>query len=242
MRSFNIIDVCWTLRDAVLYAQDWENRECMRLQAFRFINSVNGGELTRETMDGYPCDRYRPFFYSRYWEDNKYSDQAIQGVFPALYMMQLQASREKATQRGTTRKRVAIGVVDRFDPDSQKLDCSGCKNRDITQIYQDTEDILAQVLKYLTGVKYYCIDGGEKYVLAHETLVYEWANNSQITQYSEDFPFSEKVHSLNMDINLERVEFTTDHIHGTQTELILEMQDCEIPDWCFDVSKYKFDR
>lgn len=241
MRSFNIIDVCWALRDAVRYSQAWDGRDCMQLQTFRFISSVNGAELTRDSMDAYMCDRYRPFFYSRYWEDNKYSENAVVGKLPALYLMQMAASREKATQRGTTRKQIAIGIVDKYDPDTDKLNCAGCPSRAIPQIYQDTEDMLAQVLKYLANVSYYCIDG-EKYGLFHSDLMVEWANNGQVSSYTEEFTFSEKVHSLNLDINLEQVVFDSDRIYGTQAQLLVELQDCEIPDYCFNVTKYKFDR
>lgn len=240
--KYTLIDFCWLLRDAVRYSQSVEDGDCFELKTFRYLTTPNGAELTRDNMDAYPCDKNWPFFYSKLWESNGYNTMKIVGELPALFLMTANTNRGRPFERGKALKRLIIGVVDRFTDDCAKGNCSGCKGRTIPQILQDTEDVLARTLRFLANSAFYSIDGGDSYGLFNRDLITEWLNAAQITSAEEDFAFSELLYAKNQEINLETTYYDADGIYGTQTEILVEFDDCLIPDYTFDVNRFSFDR
>ena len=240
---YDLEDICWLLIDAVRYSKKVVGHPCLTLESFRFISSPTGEELTSDSMGAFPCDKGKPYFYSRYWESGGYKPDYIKGKLPCLFLVENQASKQRPFElsHGVVRSDITLGIVDKLDEGVEKVNCDPCTGRTIPEIFRDTQKMLEQVLVYISRSSLFLVNG-DTYGLWNDDLMEEYLNLGKVSSAVKQFSFGETIASLNASINFERPYYSTDQLFGTQASFIIEYNGCMGYDPEYNVSKYPIQR
>lgn len=136
------------IRDAVKH---YQAEGCKRPNTFAVLNSPDN--LNADNLGKTICDAYRPFFFSRQWEAKRYNPSDLSFTYPIVTVYEGQQEvTDLFTNKQTICYTIDLAVLDQYDQNCTKH-CQGDKGRTPNEIYQDTEDILFEILGYLKNVK-----------------------------------------------------------------------------------------
>lgn len=136
------------LKEAVRYYPT-NSDMCKQPQTFAVLSQVS--DLSTQNLGKTICDKNKPYFFSRLWENKKYNPSDLSFQWPAIVVYEENMEVKDAFSRDASIcYNVTISVLDVFDKDCDKLKCTGCKGRTQNEVFQDTEDILFNVMRYLT--------------------------------------------------------------------------------------------
>lgn len=208
------------------------SRLCDRLQAFRVVPINPAGVPIKQLMAATVCDKDKPYFYSRLWEERGYNPNAIDWNFPLLYAYNVRISPVERRPGNITRMThtVEVGVIDQLP---EQKGCVGCNGRTPNEVYQDTTRLLMASLDYLAGVGYYPVDGETG--LLHETRAGELYDAG--TLYSAE-PYDRLLKATGTKIDnltFDYFEQYTERVYGTFTTLQFVATGCQGLTWNFDV-------
>ena len=156
-------DIYQQIKNAVMYYPA-NAKKCLQPQAFRVL--TNEAHLTAANLGVIPKEKNTPFFFSRAWAANKYNPNAIVYDYPLVVATRLNRNAQKVAQKDrvfTSELRVQIGVIDRVADDCKGCDPEDCAARTVEQVKQDTEQMLINVIEYLSSVNLYDVDGLRTY-------------------------------------------------------------------------------
>jgi len=151
------------IKNAVMYYPVNEKR-CLQPQTFRVL--LNDAHLAAPNLGVIPLEKDTPFFFSREWAANKYNPNAIVYDYPLVVIAPLNRSAQQGIGNDKVFKselRVQLGVMDKVTNDCAGCDPQSCEARTSEQVRQDTEQMLLNILYYLSGVNLYELDGVRSY-------------------------------------------------------------------------------
>jgi hypothetical protein len=142
-----ISNIYQSLKEAVRFYPN-VSEPCKAPQTFAVLANVS--DLSTPNLGKTICDKNKPYFFSRLWENKKYNPSDLSFQWPAIvvYEENMDLSGVFSNEQKLCYN-VTISVLDTFDKDCDKLRCTGCKGRTPNEVFQDTENILFDVLKYL---------------------------------------------------------------------------------------------
>lgn len=145
-------DIIEALKAAVIFSPSNE-MPCRQIQTFRVIDQGVGGVLAAENLGATICDKDRPWFWSREWVGKKNNPNKITWQFPVLAVVETSYEVNKPLAQATERcYNFNISVLDIYTQDCEKWNCKGCKGRSMNDVYEDTETLLFQAVRYLSGL------------------------------------------------------------------------------------------
>ena len=175
------------VRDAVKYYPIPPKAEDMCEQPQTFVVLEALSDMSMENLGRTPCDRGKPYFYSRLWEDMKYNPSKIAFKFPLVGLLELSGESYNAFARDYEQcHNFQLVVVDTFSENCLKGKCSGCDGRNGNEIFRDTEIMLNKVLKYLSSCNAVRYDGNTELFLHPQSLSDELVAKNVYTTYETD--------------------------------------------------------
>ncbi len=163
------------LKEAVRYYPT-NTDTCKQPQTFAVLSQVS--DLSTPNLGKTICDKNKPYFFSRLWENKKYNPSDLSFQWPAIVVYEENMEvKDSFSRDASICYNVTISVLDVFDKDCDKLKCTGCKGRTQNEVFQDTEDILFNVMRYLTELVI-----TEDSELVHNTLAAS-VNEGQTAHY-----------------------------------------------------------
>ncbi len=147
--SKTVLDFFRTSKTIVQNAKEVPARPWLRLNCFRVLQMDRETEIATENLGATISDKDKPFFWSRYWHNNKYSPNAIRREFPLLTIFETENSgkTDEVFSRFHEVYTFDISVLDVY-----RDDCNGkpgCEGRTINEIYIDTKVLLQNYLREL---------------------------------------------------------------------------------------------
>lgn len=178
---------------------------CLQLQSFRVLAESFGSEIGIDTLGATPCDKDRPYFWSRKWDALNNKADKITFDWPLLYVFETSGVRTNPFgARDKVNATLEIGVLDIVQDDCAKGRCSGCPGRTSHEIYRDTQGLLSGAMRYVGGAVWASVDGGsaglyneatlrEAYGAAGYEIVNHWGSTLEntaknIAQFRVDYP------------------------------------------------------
>lgn len=149
-----INDVYQQIKNAVLFYPK-SAQKCKCPQAFRVL--FNESHIAASNLGATVRDKHTPFFYSRAWADIKHNPNNIIFDYPLVVATPLTS--DVTFKHGATSSlvRLQIGVLDKYVNDCDTCAPESCGARTSEQVRQDTEQMLINVLQYLSSVNLYKI-------------------------------------------------------------------------------------
>lgn len=126
---------------------------CLRPQTFAVLDSMSN--LSTPNLAKVLCDKNKPYFYSRIWEDLKYNPSQLKFDYPLVVVFELNGdATDLFSSRQKTCYNLQLMVVDSYKEEKCRecVDCNSCESRTINEIYRDTETILYNILSYLSDL------------------------------------------------------------------------------------------
>lgn len=231
-----LTDIYTALRDSVRFYPRQE-LPCQQPQTWRVLQQSLGVEVQTPTLGATICDKDKPYFWSRLWQEKKYSPNAIAWQFPLLFAFEL-PSVLKDPFGGAPQFIYAlqIGVLDVLSDDTAGRLCTGCNSRTINEINESTQAILQACLDYLKNTYQYSVDGGAP-VWANKTFI-EQGIAAQRFQATRTGPgITDKSQSLNQEAPFFRIE-KIGNIYGTAITLRFYGDGCVTPEWNFNETDF----
>lgn len=218
-------------RDAARFHRPASTLKCERINAFRVFQQSMAAEMSTPTLGATICDKGKPYFFSRAWEEKQFNPNAIAFDFPLLFIFETEATAKMtAVEDGVVivSHRLQVGVVDVYaEPKATSTYCAGCEGRTVNEIYRSTEQLLYYALKFVANVGTSVRLDGLKYI-----------THRSACDACDDF---EPLHLLN-DTTLEpvvRIERPAERIYGTATFIRATAKHClTSDDVAFDVKDF----
>ena len=223
-------------RDSVKYsAPGADNMKCRQLQTFRVLPNPRLPELTTDNLGANICDKERPFFWSRLWAETQFNPNAVVWEFPLLYMFDMSAPIENAfSGKAKAKHTFQIGVLDVLADDCAAGKCGGCGGRTINEIQIDTQRLLINSFRFISGIVYGNDFGGAiPSGWYHKGYLDKLVLDSVIPAGDRSKHLADTLEPLNKSILSAHVERPTAKIYGTAAELILPTTACltETTNW-----------
>ena len=206
------------IKDAVRY---YQAEGAKRPNTFAVLNSPDN--LNADNLGKTICDAYRPFFFSRQWEAKRYNPSDLTFTYPIVTIYE---GRQELTNVFTSKQEICytidLAVLDQYDLDATKS-CQGDKGRTPNEIYQDTEDILFEILGYLKNVK----------ILSDGTIVHK--NQSGAIDERKTGNFLQMIQTQNKTANSYRFQGKTNaNLYGNVISLKFCFSRCQETDTVFN--------
>ena len=165
-RIENIYDA---LKQAVMYYGMPESGwKCHQPQTFAVMDSKS--VLNTENLGKTPCDRLKPFFFSRLWHNKKYNPSELSFEWPLVAVFEMSADIEDLnTPKQSNCYSIQLMVLDQYKDDCTKGSCQGCVGRVKNEIFTDTETMLYNILTYMKYLEWVKI--GDEWRLIHSDLL-----------------------------------------------------------------------
>lgn len=148
-------------KQAVMYypvpSNGWK---CLQPQSFAVLESRS--VLNTENLAKTPCDRLKPFFFSRLWLNKKYNPSDLSFDWPLVAIFEQSGTVNNlnfATQ--TNEYNIQVVVLDQYKDDCTKGSCQGCSGRVKNEIFTHTEEILFNILSYFKELEFVKLASGE---------------------------------------------------------------------------------
>lgn len=223
-------------RDSVKYSAPGPgNMKCRQLQTFRVFPTPRLPELATDNLGANICDKERPFFWSRVWAETLFNPNAVVWQFPLLYMFDMSSAIENAfAGKAKATHTFQIGVLDVWADDCAAGKCAGCGGRTINEIQIDTQRLLMDSLRFISGIVYGNDFGGA--IPAgwyHKGYLDKLVLDAVIPAGDRSKHLIDAVQPLNKTIRCVHVERPTAKMYGTAIELALPTSACltETTNW-----------
>lgn len=172
MVSPSIQELFGMFYDAVRYmavVRDDKGNQLKCKRANAFLPVLDMYDIFPENGNLTECEKYKKFFYSRRWEDEKYNNSAMNYKYP-LFAMQWDNWKidemfgsntlEKKSSKETIR--FSLAVVSPYLKEKCKgSDCLKCDGRNPIEIFMDSKNILDTVLAYVKSIKRITLVNGQ---------------------------------------------------------------------------------
>lgn len=173
------------LKQAVMFSPAGAGK-CSQLQTFRVLEQGAGRLLQAENFGATVCDREKPFFWSRAWHNAKYNPNKVIFDFPVLAVIETDYTTSKPLSSQQKRTyNMNLVVLDKYVADCDKGKCKGCEGRTINEIYEDTEALLFQALRYIAGAIVATPDCDEDAGLYNKDYLKALIDTGQINSYTQ---------------------------------------------------------
>ncbi len=213
------------LKDAARCSEDTGTR-CTQLQAFRAFAVDSSVELNSETLGASLCDRDKPYFWSRKWERGKFTASTLGFEYPALLVYERPGTRKHPfSLRSKMAAPLEIGVIDAYSENCLTGDCAGCNGRTIHEIYRDTGNLLAQVLRYLGGSVLAKVNDGPA-ALYNLTSLQTSLDALSIEKFEVVQTYG-AILEATKEIEQFRIDYPGKKLFGTAVVIPVELIDCE---------------
>ena len=237
----SISDFLRVSRDAVrLFPLVDAQEPCKQLQTFRVLSQARGAEIGSATLGAVPSDKDTPFFWSRAWEEAKYSPNALTFDWPCLTMFEVfNETGGSIFGNGFTRSyTLEVSVLDVYRDDCvQGLD-TGCKARPVNQIFLDTEELLDSFFQYLSNVVIATTSADATPKVYYEPWLEAQVTALAISSYSLSYSLGNTLAALNRKTQYARVEFPTQKIYGTKAQVSFKAAICPTVEYETETADY----
>lgn len=231
-----LTDIYSALRDSVRFYPR-QDLKCNQPQTWRVLQQSLGVEISTDNLGATICDKDKPYFWSRLWEEKGYNPNSITWSFPLLFAFEMPGSIKDpfggAPQFVYT---LQIGVLDVLSDDKAGRSCTGCNGRTVNEINDSTQAMLQNCLEYLKNTYQYSIDGGAP-VWANKTFIEQGEAAQRFTANRNGPSITDKSQSLNPDVPFFRAE-KVGNIYGTVTTLRFYGDGCVTPEWNFNETDF----
>lgn len=264
MHGISIQQFYAALRDAARFAPVNIEKPCMRLNAFRVLHQERGRDLESPTLGATVSDYWKPFFWSRKWDENKLNPNSIEFEYPILTAFEInnEASDSFFSKGGKHCYLIELSVIETYKEDCQRLRSYDCEGRTINEIYLDTQAILSGVLKWLgsliladvTDLNIYeqRQDNGEattpEEVINSDQLFTgiglfskPWLEARKLAregEFSELLSLESELNALNPKIIFSRVEMPATKKYGTKTVIKFCTSNCDAVNYAYSTPYY----
>lgn len=202
---------------------------CTQLQAFRALAFESGREINTDNLGASVCDKDRPYFWSRKWENLNFSANSIPFDWPALVVYERNAVRKHPFGVPRIETWLEIGVIDALSDGIERGICSGCQGRTIHDIFRDTQNLLAHVLGYISNSALAEVTGinGNVWQGLYNLSILDFAQSqNQIHAYEVKHHFGASLGSVDTAEQF-RVDFPAQNIYGTAVVVKITFLDCK---------------
>ena len=172
------------LRDAVRFYP--KASKCLQPQTFAVVESLSF--LSTENLGKTPCDRGKPYFFSRLWESMSYNPSKVSFEFPIVAAFEMSSEMTLAfSNKASECTSIQILVADKYQEDCDKAKCNTCDSRCGSEIFRDANVMLLNVLEYLSSCQ--VVSYGDDEVFLHpKALSDALVANGSVTSYSVNSP------------------------------------------------------
>lgn len=228
----SLTDFFTVLKQAVMFSPKTEMK-CKQLQALRVSPREYGMELASENIGATICDKDKPFFWSRIWEQKKYNPNQVAWEFPLLFVSELSISTKNAMLNSAERTYVfQVTVLDKYSEDCDKGKCQGCEGRTVNEIFYDTETLLHSVVRYLATITEAETDRGVSGFFGRDYL--GWLiDRGMIGGYTPGMDWGGIMATENKNAVSYRTAIETLRVYGTAIDLTVTVKNCEEPTFDF---------
>ncbi len=224
------IDFYNALKNAVMFSPKADTR-CRQLQTFRVLEHGGGGKLTADNFGATACDKDKPFFWSRSWHNQKYKGAPV-WEFPVLVLVERGYIVDEPFQNRQKRAyEFNISVLDKYDPGKDKMKCSGCEGRTINEIYEDTEALLFQALRFIGECNEFRV--GTENVLLPEAVMAKLKASGAIMEYIPGVAFGDLVQQKIREQTAYKAAIYPENIFGNSINLNIPFAYCQNIEWDF---------
>ena len=231
-----LTDIYTALRDSVRFYPRQELK-CNQPQTWRVLQQSLGVEISTENLGATICDKGKPYFWSRLWEEKGYNPNSIVWNFPLLFAFEIPGSIKDLL--GSSPKFIytlQIGVLDVLSDDKAGRSCVGCNGRTVNEINDSTQAILQACLDYLKNTRPYSIDGGAD-VWANKSFIQQGMAAQRFTASPRGAGITDQSQSLNSEAQFFRAE-KVGNIYGTVITLRFYGDGCVTPEWNFNETDF----
>lgn len=226
------IDYIKLINNAVRFYPVEEGKPWLTPQTFAVLDSLTS--LQAPNLGKYICDKNRPFFYSRKWEQHRYHPSKLSFTLPAVFLFENAADYKNLfTAKTETTYNFDIVVLDRHSADDcKKINCAEGVSRTIYEIYSDTEQILYNVLGYLNDVVVVTLTDGTVTIrnAAHNI----WLNDGAIINEKETATVLSDLRQNNVQRAFHRMEpFMNADWFGVRTTFRFTIKNCRNIEYTF---------
>lgn len=230
--EISLLDLFAILKKCVQSYPKTDAKPCLQPQAFRVFQKERGTELNAANLGAVATDKDRPFFWSRIWQNAKYSPNDIQAGWPLVTAYEIYNDKANALVRDGKREYVVeLAVLDTY----KETDCAAgnvsCSGRPINQIFLDTEIILDTVLQYLGELVLATTSTDATAKLYSKSILELMLANGTIESYNEVYDIGAKLQASNKDMRFSRVERHAQSIYGTKCQIRFQTKKCITALW-----------
>ena len=245
--SATVTDLYTALKQAVMFSPQHVQPDsgngkvwkCRQLQTFRVMQKERGAELTSPNLGATPCDKGKPFFWSRKWHESGYGDP-ITFNYPALLLTELSISPEATFQKKTKRcYTYQLAVVDQYTEDCKTCACESCEKRTVNEIFSDTESLLFDVLYYLSNIREATMQPGGETGFWNTAYLDYLQENGRISSYTTGADWGGMLNTWNKGASAFRVSVEANKIYGTAINFTACFQNCEAAEYNFNVPDFR---
>jgi len=213
-----------------------QSMKCLQPQTFALLDSDDA--LNEKTLGKVICDKNKPYYYSRLWDNMNYNPSKISSWEYPLVTLFEQAGDLKGlhTRQQELTYTYQISVIDNLKETGQQATCHGCAGRVVNDLYRDTEEILMNVLHYLDDVVVAFVDGANRLYNAKH---FEYLIDEGIITGTIDDKATAKFTSDNKNDNTARAFHRTEpfiinaKVYGTTTTIRFTLPNCKTMEFDF---------
>ncbi len=227
-----LTDFFTALKQAVMFSPK-ADMKCKQLQALRVSPREYGMELASENIGATICDKDKPFFWSRLWEQKKYNPNQVVWEFPLLFVSELSINTKHAMLNSAERTYVfQVTVLDKYSEDCDKGKCQGCEGRTVNEIFYDTETLLHSVVRYLSTITEAETDRGVSGFFGRDYLAW-LIDRGMIGDYTPGMDWGGIMATENKNAVSYRTAIESLRVYGTAIDLTVTVKGCEEPTFDF---------
>lgn len=205
--------------------------KCSRLQTFRVVENTQAGILVSDNFGATPCDKERPWFWSRAWHGKSYAGQPV-WEFPVLAVIERSFVIDKPFQAKNNRSYTFdIYVLDRLDIGTNKTGCDGCAGRTINDIYEATEALLQQVMTFVGTCRSATI-GSENYFLP-EAMLSQMKAKGVVNTYTTGAYTGALMAEIITQVSGFKFALHQENIFGNAVQVNIPIPYCDTTEWDF---------
>lgn len=227
-----LTDFFLTLKQAVMFSPKGTGK-CKQLQTLRVSPREYGQELASDNLGATICDKDKPYFWSRLWEQKKFNPNQISWEFPLLFVSELSINTKNAMSNASGRTySFQVAVLDKYSEDCDKGKCQGCEGRTVNEIFYDTETLLHGVVRYLATVTEATTSAGTSGFWGRGYL--DWlTTGGQIGGYTPGMDWGGIMAVENKGAVSYRTSVESLRVYGTAIDLSVTVKGCTEPTFDF---------
>lgn len=227
------------LKLGVKYQPD-SGTPCLRLNGFRVLQQEGASELSADNMGATPCDKNKPYFYSRAWEKTGSNPNKVIGSLPVLTIFERQGQvKSPFDKTATVEHQLILTVWDKYDQDKCAGDCAGCAARTVNEIFRDTQTMLFNVLYYIGGLVVATTSADPAERVYHKALLEKMKTEGDISEYQVTGAFKNSMQAANKEHTMYRQnERTAEYFYGTAITIDFKTTICNQTEFDFNPTDY----